>query len=169
MDQEDNEMPSIYDHTLKSKESLEEAKLVIKNQTKRPVDILWINFASKLIRYKTLRSGEEFHLSTFKTHPWIFRDYFTGVLMHVKHKEVFWPKASTEEQPIQLVHIHYPLHSLKLLSLWATVVRIKNINEIAHMDIPHTLRTDLGTLFRLFLNHHVMLAQTTRRRQPISQ
>lgn len=162
-------MPTIYDDTLRSKESIDPAKLVISNRTKRPVDILWINYEAKLIRYKTLRSGDEFKMNTFKTHPWIFRDYYTGLLMHADHKEVFWPEGSTDKRPIQNVHIHFPVQSLKTISLWACVLKVRNHNEIIHMEIPQTLRNDLQTLFRQFHNHHVMLAQHLQRRQQRQQ
>lgn len=162
-------MPTIYDDTLRSKESIDPAILLISNRTKRPVDILWINYAAKLIRYKTLLSGDEFEMNTFKTHPWIFRDCYTGLLMHVDHKEVFWPEASTDKRPIQNVHIHFPVQSLKTISLWACVQKVRNYNEIAHMEIPQTLRNDLQTLFRQFYNHHVMLAHHARRRQLMQQ
>ncbi|XP_055320098.1 protein Vhl [Sitodiplosis mosellana] len=158
-------MLTIYDDTLRSKESIDPAILLISNRTKRPVDILWINYAAKLIRYKTLRSGDEFQMNTFKTHPWIFRDYYTGLLMHVDHKEVFWPEASTDKRPIQHVRIHFPVQSLKTISLWACVQKVRNHNEITQMEIPQTLRNDLQTLFRQFYNHHVMLAQHAQRRQ----
>lgn len=158
-------MPTTYDHTLRSKESIEPAKLLIKNRTERPVDILWINYAAKLIRYRTLRPAEEIQMDTFKTHPWIFRDYLTGLLMHVNNKEVLWPEASTEKRPMQQVHIHFPLQSLKTIALWATVVKVRNINEISKMEMPQTLHIDLETLFRQFYNHHVMLANLRRQRQ----
>lgn len=158
-------MPTTYDHTLRSKESLESAKLLITNRTERPVDILWINYAAKLIRYRTLRKGEAFQLDTYKTHPWIFRDYHTGLLMHVNHKEVLWPEPSTEKRPIQIVNIHFPLQSLKTLALWANVIKVRNINEISRMELPQTLRLDLETLFRQFYNHHVMLANLRRQQQ----
>lgn len=158
-------MPTIYDHTLRSKESVEVARLLVKNCTQRPVDILWIDYQAKLVPYKTLRAGNEVQLNTFKTHPWIFRDYFTGLLMHVNHKEVVWPEASTEKRPVQHVHIHFPLQSLKAIALWAAVLKIRNPNEIEQMEIPETLRTDLEILFRQFYNHHVMLAQNLQRRR----
>lgn len=153
-------MPMNYDDTLRSQTDTEPARLLIKNLTQRPVDILWINYVSKLIRYRLLRSGEEVQIKTFKTHPWIFRDYFTGLLMHTNHKEVLWPEAATEKRPIQRVNIQFPLQSLKTIALWAAVLRIKNPNEIAHMEIPQTLRADLETLFRQFYDHHVMLAKS---------
>lgn len=165
IDIETSMMPAIYDHTLRSKESIEPARLLLINRTKRPIDILWINYAAKLIRYKQLRSDEEVQINTFKTHPWIFRDYYTGLLMHVEHKEVLWPEASTDKRPVQQVNIHFPLQSLKTVSLWATVLQVRNPNEIAQMEIPQTLRNELGTLFRQFYNHHVMLAQSIQRRQ----
>lgn len=158
-------MPAIYDHTLRSKESIEPARLVVVNRTKRPVDILWINYSAKLVRYKQLRLDEEVQINTFKTHPWIFRDYYTGLLMHVDHKEVLWPEASTEKRPHQLVHIHFPLQSLKTISLWATVLKVRNLREITEMEIPQTLRNDLGLLFRQFYNHHVMLKSILQRRR----
>lgn len=156
-------MSAIYDQTLRSKESLEPAGLLITNRTERPVDILWISFEAKLIRYKTLLKGGELTMATYKTHPWIFRDYHTGLMMHVNHKEVLWPEPSTEQRPIQNVIIHFPVQSLKTLALWATVIKVRNINEILQMEVPQTLRSDLETLYRQFYNHHV--AQLRRQRQ----
>lgn len=158
-------MPTTYDDTLRSKESIESARLLVTNRTRRPVDILWINYAAKLVRYRTLKSGEEIQMDTFKTHPWIFRDYYTGLLMHVNHKEVLWPEPSTEKRPIQHVQIHFPLQSLKTIAMWAIVIQVRNINEISRMEMPHTLRMDVERLFRQFFNHHVMLANLHRQRQ----
>lgn len=162
-------LPVIYDHTIRSKESIDPAKLLVSNRTRRPVDILWINYAAKLIRYKTLRSGEEVQMNTFKTHPWIFRDYCTGLLMHVDHKEVFWPEAATDKRPIQNVRIHFPLQSLKTLSLWACVLKVRNPNEITQMEIPQTLCNDLQLLFQQFRNHHTKLAEHIQQRQQRNQ
>lgn len=158
-------MPMNYNDTLRSQEFNEPARILIKNITQRPVDILWINYEAKLVRYRLLRSGDEVQINTFKTHPWIFRDYLTGLLMHTNHREVLWPEPSTEKRPIQRVYIHFPVQSLKTVALWATVLRVRNINEISHMEIPQTLRTDLETLFRQFHDHHVMLDKLRRQRQ----
>lgn len=158
-------MPSIYDDTLRSKDSNDPAKLLLLNRTKRYIDILWINYAAKLQKFGSLRSGQEIELNTYKTHPWIFRDYTTGLLMHVDHKEVFWPEASTDKHPIQHVCIHLPVQSLKTMSLWACVINVRRYNEITQMEIPQTLRNDLQTLFRQFVNHHVMVAHQRRQQE----
>lgn len=144
-------MSSSYDFTLRSRESIEPARLLIINKTQRPIEILWINYVAKLIHYKTLRPDTEFQINTFKTHPWVFRDYFTGILMHTNHKEVLWPEPSTEQCPCQKVWIHFPLFSLKTISLWNVVPRIKGINEIDNLEIPSTLRRDLDKIFRQYI------------------
>lgn len=162
-------MPSIYDDTLRSKESIDPARLILSNRTGRYIDILWINYAAKLQKYGSIRSGGEVGINTYKTHPWIFRDYFTGLLMHVDNKEVFWPEASTDKCPIQHVCVHFPLQSLKTMSLWACVINVKRHNEITQMEIPQTLRNDLQTLFRQFVNHHVMVGHQRRQQQQEQQ
>lgn len=158
-------MPSKYDETIRSRESVEPASFKIKNTTGRPVDVLWINYMSQQIRYRTLRPGQEVKMNSFRTHPWIFRDCCTGILMHVDHKEVYWPEPITEERPIQHVQIHFPMCSLKTLSLWATAIRVKKITEISTMEIPYTLRPELETLFKGFVNHHIMIQTRFQRRQ----
>lgn len=143
-------MSSSYDFTLRSKESIEPARLLIINKTKRSIEILWISYVAKLVPYKTLKPETAFKINTFKTHPWVFRDRLTGILMHTNHKEVLWPEKSTEQCPIQKVYIHFPLFSLKMISLWTVVPRIKGINEIDHLEIPSTLRRDLDRIFRQY-------------------
>lgn len=154
-----------FDNTLRSHEFSEPARLLVKNLTQRPVDILWINYEAKLIRYRLLCAGDMVQINTFKTHPWIFRDYLTGLLMHTNHNEVLWPEPSTQKRPIQQVHVHFPLQSLRTMALWATVLRVRNHNEISRMEIPQTLRTDLAKLFRQFHDHHVMLEKLGQRQR----
>lgn len=158
-------MSATYDKTVRSKESLESARVIIFNRTKRPVQILWINYDAITQLYRILRPGEQLEINTYKTHPWIFRDYWTGMSMHVNHQEVFWPEASTDKHPVQHVHIHFPVQSLKEISSWAIVVKARDFKEITQMEIPETLRNDLGPMFRNFHIHHVML-EHSRSRMP---
>lgn len=166
MEPQSNVLPTEYEPTLRSKESIELGQFVVSNSTKRPVEVLWIDFRSKLFRYKILRSGEQLHMKTYKTHPWIFRDCCTGFLMHVEHKEIFWPEPSTEQRQIQRISIHFPLHSLRTLSLWAMVLRLRNFSDISQMDLPRTLASELETMFQQFLTHRMTLAQNMRQRPP---
>lgn len=149
---------------LRSKESVEEAKLLVTNQSGRTIDVLWINYTAKLEKYCTMRPGDQITVNTFRTHPWIFRDCYTGLLMHVDRKEVFWPQASTNQLPIQHVSIHYPMQSLRTLSIWALVIKIRRYKDIGLMEIPHTLRSDVEKIFRDFYTHHVMLSHKRAQR-----
>lgn len=159
MEPQSNVLPSEYDQTVRSIQSIELGQFVVSNSTERPVEVLWIDFQSKLIPYAILRSGEQTHMNAFKTHPLIFRDYCTGFLMHVENKEIFWPEPSTEQRRIQRISIHNPLHSLRILSLWAMVLRLKNFSDISQMELPRTLASELETLFHKFLNHRMTLVR----------
>lgn len=163
INKENDALPSAYDHTVKSKESLEEARFVVFNKTQRRVDVLWVDYGAREQLYRTLPSGSGIQLNTFKTHPWIFRDCWSGLLMHVQHKEVFWPEAATEQQPFQRINIHLPIFSLKTLALWTAVLRIDKFSEIAQLHIPQTLRTDLETVYKIFHDHHVKMSQRIQR------
>lgn len=156
-----------YDRTLRSIESLEPVHMVIHNNTRRFVDVYWISYDSRLVRYKTLRAQDSLTVNTFKSHPWIFRDYSTGVPMHVDHKEVLWPIVQAEtdqERPCHRVNIHFPMQSLRTISLWSLVLPVRNLNEIEKMEIPATLRYDLEMLFRQFDNHRQKLVNAARMR-----
>lgn len=151
-------MSTTYNRNLRSVESVEESKVLMINTTKKLVDILWINYTSQLIRYKVLKSQSAFQVTSFKTHPWIFRDYFTGQLMHIDvNKEVLWPEPPTEEQPIHRVYIHFPMQSLRTIALWNIALRLRSYDEMNNMEIPRTLKQDLRVIVRRLHEHRAML------------
>lgn len=153
----------VYDRTLKSIESSEPVRLVIKNNTRRFVDIYWIGYDSSLKRYKTIRAQDTFEVNTFKTHPWMFRDYRTGIIMHVDHKEILWP-VQTGDQQCHQVYIHLPVQSLKTISLWSLISQVRSISDINRMHIPSTLRNDLEVLFQQFASHRLKNMNAARMR-----
>lgn len=159
----------IYDRTLKSIESLEPIRLLIKNNTRRFVDVYWIGYDSSLKRYKTIRAQETWEINTFKSHPWMFRDYMTGIIMHVDHKEILWPKVQNtigpnEQQHCHRVFIHLPLQSLKTIALWTLIPQIRCVSDINRMHIPTTLRNELEVLFQQFASHRLKNIHAARMR-----
>lgn len=158
----------VYDRTLKSIESLEPVRLLIKNNTRRFVDIYWIGYDSGLKRYKTIRAQETWEINTFKSHPWMFRDYMTGIIMHVDHKEILWPKVQNtgpnDEQQCHQVFIHLPLQNLKTIALWSLISQVRSVSDINRMQIPTTLRNELELLFEQFASHRLKNIHAARMR-----
>lgn len=63
------------------------------SRTRREVAIYWVDFHGRRVRYAVLNYGEHFPLTTYETHPWIFRDNNTGdKLVTSQGHEIFWPR-----------------------------------------------------------------------------
>jgi|SRR6218665_59477 len=63
------------------------------SRTRRQVAIYWVDFLGRRVRYGVLNYGEHFPLTTYETHPWIFRDNNTGdVLVTSQGHEIFMPR-----------------------------------------------------------------------------
>lgn len=135
---------------IRSLESKEPAIIDVRNRTQRKVEVLWINYDSRLVRYRTLDPGALYRIHTFKTHPWVFREYETGLLMHVNHRDILWPDAATPERPAQAVHIHFPLFSMKTVALWKVVENIQRISDIDQLELPSSILAELRQIYRQY-------------------
>eukprot|EP00899_Mesostigma_viride_P020305 jgi/Mesvir1/28276/Mv04800-RA.1 len=81
--------------TIKSLESREQTWIRFKNNTGRPVQLVWLNYDGKPETYTIVEAGKEHRQHTFKTHPWQFVDADTREKLVVDRKLVVFP--STEE------------------------------------------------------------------------
>lgn len=132
---------------IRSLVSTEVAQLDIHNETQYRVEVVWINYDSKMVRYKILNPDERFNITTYKTHPWIFREFVTGRFMHVNHKRILWPEASTPENPIQTVNIHFPLLSLKSVAMWKIIENLRKGVDFKELELPISLRNELYEIY----------------------
>lgn len=141
-------MADNYDVSLRSKESVERAFITLINTSQRTVSVCWINYNSKLIQYSRLEPDATVPLNTYSTHPWIFKDMDTNELMHVEHKEVFWPKPwiLTKEVHRNRVYIHFPLRSLRAAAMWSIISLIPDEAQIRNMGLPKSLEYELCDL-----------------------
>ena len=148
-----------YTPGLRSKESVERAFLKLVNSTDRVVDVYWINYASKLIRYTTMPPHTEVSLDTYSTHPWIFRDNRTSEMLHVKNQEVFWPEPwiLTRLRARTFIHIHLPMKSLKLTCIWKTVSLVQTAEAIDQLEIPKCLIDELHEVHKTFEDYRESL------------
>ena len=76
------------------------------SRTRRMVDVFWIDFKGKHVKYATLCNyGDTFPIFTFVSHPWTFKDADSGdQLVHSGNKEVYFPKA-VQGEDLQIVLI----------------------------------------------------------------
>ncbi len=63
------------------------------------MDILWIDYEGKHVKYATLKNkGEVMEMRTYVTHPWVFQDADTGdQLVTLGGGEVFFPKEPLDD------------------------------------------------------------------------
>ena len=68
------------------------------SRTGRKVDILWLDYQGKKVKYATLQPGQRIFVDTFVTHPWVFRDSETyDVLVANNREKYFYPPPYDEE------------------------------------------------------------------------
>lgn len=155
---------------LRSSHSIYNAFILFVNKTQRTVGVYWVDYEGKFLRYITLRPDAHTLINTYSTHPWIFKDFYTGERMQTNHNDVYWPKPFINNNgnifnrvrslPIQLqylnreeVYIHFPLRTLRLNALWVVVKNIKSFENINKLDIPNILKNDLKSIFKEYKRH----------------
>lgn len=126
------------------------AFLMLNNCTERTVDVIWIDYNSKLVQYTALAPADKTPLNTFSTHPWIFKDHDTGERMHVNHSEIYWPFPWVNDQKKRIrVLIHLPMRTLRTIAMWEIMAtKIKSVADIALLELPVTLKHDLFNVFK---------------------
>ena len=76
------------------------------SRTHRKVDVFWINYEGKHVKYVTLKvPGDTFPIHTYVSHPWTFKDADSGdQLFHSCNNEVYYPEP-TDQNNINVVFI----------------------------------------------------------------
>ena len=100
---EDEQLPDI-----RSRNSDNESLAMFVSSTDRPVDVFWVNYQGRRVKYKTLEPRETYMVSTFETHPWVFRDADTGMLVLGNYEEVYMPIECDASHPVFTVPLSIP-------------------------------------------------------------
>lgn len=136
------------DPAMHSIHSREQSFVCFVNCTQRNVDVFWVDFQGRHIKYKTLARRERYKINTYVTHPWVFRDSETSSALVVNSEEAFYPKPVL--QPGQQVYgpasprhiianICIPLYSLKDRAAQVVWSCVHDPQAVFSLEIPKVL------------------------------
>ena len=93
---------------IKSIRSTQSLHAKFKNATERHVDLYWLDFRGKLVRYiLAMEPGSVHDMTTYVTHPWVARDNVTGQSLYLSGQSVYIPvapagtEAEDEEEDVE--------------------------------------------------------------------
>lgn len=66
------------------------------NNTNKIVEILWIDYSGRYVRYRVIKKGDYIDINTFKTHPFVAKDFITKDMLHIGGQYFYHPKTSRE-------------------------------------------------------------------------
>ncbi|KAJ8925368.1 hypothetical protein NQ315_009198 [Exocentrus adspersus] len=152
-------------HSLRSEDK---AYVRFINKTDRMVELIWLNFNGKYVRYQILEKDHFVDVNTYKTHPWIALDVKTKDRLHIEKAFIYHPKTSKEylqeKYPDQEIPENYearirasitlPLYSLKYRSLIEVRDYFRNAEDVDQLDLPKSLAEDLKRI----IEHRNLLA-----------
>ncbi|XP_042889529.1 von Hippel-Lindau disease tumor suppressor-like isoform X2 [Penaeus japonicus] len=123
------------------------------NRTQRSVDVFWLNYQGVRQKYKKLEPREQFKISTYVSHPWVFQDSETTAKLVVNSEEVFFPRPWYEDgQGIQgpvsprhvTVYISIPLYTLKERATQVVWSHLRDPRDAYKLDIPAVLMSGIA-------------------------
>jgi von Hippel-Lindau disease tumor supressor len=161
----------VADYDLRSEHSLHKSFIRFINKSNRTVDVIWLNFEGRPVKYKTLQPGVFFDVNTFATHPWVFLDSETHKRLVVESKEVFLPEPwyvqyshlRSEALPSQLgrtsVYITMPLYTLRERSLQFVSENLSQPDDAFKLELPISLQRELSAMVKKTLKFRSFVSQ----------
>lgn len=107
------------------------------NRSYRAVNLFWINYEGKLLRYARLPPLKGTAMNTYVTHPWIVRDAHTGYPLLMNGKPVFHPPTDTHEEARALIWIHIPGTNMLFGIWWAGTCKVLRALVPAGVHMSH--------------------------------
>jgi von Hippel-Lindau disease tumor supressor len=166
------EVSLVADFNVRSEHSLHKSFVRFINKSNRTVDVIWINFEGRLVKYNTLQPGVFLDMNTYATHPWIFLDSETQDRLVVESKEVFLPEPwyvqyrhlRREELPPTPertpVYITIPVYTLRERSLQIVRDNLLQPDDAFKLELPNSLQRDLAAMVKKTVKFRNSLSQS---------
>ncbi|CAG9765703.1 unnamed protein product [Ceutorhynchus assimilis] len=150
------------DPNVRSVESTQRCYVRFINTTSKTIDLMWVNFAGVYVRYRILRKDDYIDVNTFKTHPWIAKDFMTKDILHIDSKYSYEPRTSKEiiqeRFPDRIIpenheariraYITLPLFSLRYACLLTVRNHMLNEEDVDQLLLPKSLSEDLKKVIK---------------------
>lgn len=132
--------------SLKSLNSDVVTNVTFVNKTRRKARAWWLDFRGDPVSYGDIGPDDRLRMTTYLTHPWIFRDTDTGAKLLVNMREIYFPEPNNDEDGCLVSHdviITTPVYLLQdcCLMLIRKLVKQKDYRKL---EIPESLRKDLS-------------------------
>lgn len=120
------------------------------NTTNRSVDVIWLNYDGKHVKYSTVGPRQFLDVNTFVSHYWMFKDSKTGESLVIQKKCIFEPESWRRHQANgraqrTTVYITIPVYTLTERCLHE-VRKLVQRCDIPSLELPHTLITKLMSI-----------------------
>lgn len=87
------------------------------NNTNKIVEILWIDYSGRYVRYRVIKKGDYIDINTFKTHPFVAKDFITKDMLHIGGQYFYHPKTSREVISQRYILLQLLFHIFELFNV----------------------------------------------------
>lgn len=140
------------------------------NKTKRVVDVIWVDFSARFVKYTLLKNGQFIDVNTYKQHSWIAVDTETKdamLLNGVYRYEPEIPETMKERLsryrdriPMKVrivVYITLPLYSLYFRTLLVVRDTIKSEEDVDELELAWSVKEQLKRVVKRKQEREVLL------------
>lgn len=127
------------------------------NKTVRGVDVIWVDFSGRFVKYTLLQNGEFIDVNTYKNHCWIAIDSQTHDAMLLNGVYRYEPEDTRQMSryrdrlPMKLrivVYITLPMYSLYYRTLMFARDLVNTEEDIDKLELTWPVKEQLKTVFR---------------------
>lgn len=136
-----------FNYGLKSTNSDQPTSVTFVNLTRKPAEMWWLDYSGEPVSYGAIQPGEESGMTTYITHPWVFRTYLNGAKLLGNRQEVYMPTATEYDEDgspnDKNVLITMPVYSLQESCLMLIRQLVKD-KDYKSLNIPASLKKELS-------------------------
>lgn len=155
---------------VRSERSDEECYVRFINKTKRNIDVIWIDFGARFIKYTLLKDEQFIDVNTYKNNYWIAVDSETkdGMLLNGKFRydpqtsrEFFMDRLHRERQWLPeklriIVRITLPLYSLYFRTLLAIRNLVRDEEDVEKLGLARHVKEELKRVVRRRNDNYIL-------------